>query len=125
FVFSCVRGRSLVALTTALASWTLACGGGPSTPRPPTLDTAAASYVRLVLALGERDADSLDAYHGRSAWQVEARGTHAALPDVRAAAAALAGQLAAPVQGNDDARRRFLLRQLHAIVARIDVIRGA
>ena len=55
------------------------------------------------------------------------RGPHDArgAPDVRTAAVALAGQLAAPVQGDDETRRRFLLRQLHAIVARIDVIRGA
>ena len=50
--------------------------------------------MRLVLALGERDADSLDAYHGPPEWQADARTAHATLPEVRAAAASLAENLA-------------------------------
>ena len=109
----------------ALALWTLACGGDGSRRSASPLDAAAESYVRLVLALGERDADSLDAYHGPPEWQADARTAHATLPEVRASAAALAGQLVSPVSGDDEVRRQFLIRQLRAVAARIDVVRGA
>jgi hypothetical protein len=112
-------------LLAALALWAPACGGRPSNAAAPALDAAAESYVRLVLALGERDADSLDAYHGPPEWQAEARRAHATLPEVRAAAASLAEKLATPVAVEDDVRRQFLIRQLRAIVARIDLLRGA
>jgi len=117
------RGRSFVALTTALALWLPACGG-PSRPAS-ALDAAGESYVRLVLALGERDADSIDAYHGPPDWQADARAARATLPEVRTAAAALAERLASPVPGDDEVRRQFLVRQLRAVVARIDVVLGA
>jgi hypothetical protein len=107
-----------------LALWTLECGGRPSNGTLPALDDAAESYVRLVLALGERDADSLDAYHGPPAWQSDARAAHTPLPEVRAAAVSLAEKLAAPAQGGDEVRRQFLIRQLRAVAARIDVVRG-
>jgi len=108
----------------ALALWPLACGGGPSGAPAPSIDDAAESYVRLVLALGERDGDSLDAYHGPPEWQAAARTTHATLPEVRAAAASLAQNLASAGTGGDEVRRQFLIRQLRAVVARIDVING-
>src|SRR6185436_14267592 len=83
------------------------------------------SYVRLVLALGERDADSLDAYHGPPEWQAAARQAYAALPEVEAGARSLAEKLEAAAPGKDDVRRQFLIRQLRAVVARIGVVRGA
>jgi hypothetical protein len=110
-------------LLAALAVCPLACSGRPSNATA-SLDASAESYVRLVLALGERDADSLDAYHGPPVWQTEARTAHATLPEVRVAAAALAERLASPVTGDGEVRRQFLIRQLRAVVARIDVVRG-
>ena len=106
-----------------------ACGEDrPHTQAPAAaLDAAAESYVRLVLALGERDADSLDTYHGPPAWQAEARTRRATLADVQSAAASLAESLtpltAAPAE--DEIRRLFLIRQLRAVVTRIDIVRGA
>src|SRR5258705_11360402 len=112
----------------ALAVAFAAClaGAGCRAPRgdapPVSLDAAAESYVRLMLALGERDSDSLDSYHGPAAWQAEARARHATLADIRAAARALAESLSGQP---DDVRRDFLLRQLHAMAARIDILQGA
>jgi hypothetical protein len=109
-------------LAAALALLT-SCSGRAPGPPPPALDAAAESYVRLVLALGERDTDSLDSYHGPPAWQEEARARHATLADIQTAAASLAESLKS-VTG-EDPRRTFLIRQLRAVVARIDILRGA
>jgi len=66
------KSRSDPVIVLALAA-AAACGPTSRDDAGPSLDAAARSYVGLVLALGERDADSLDAYHGPAAWQAEAR----------------------------------------------------
>jgi hypothetical protein len=113
------------AVVVALAVLPLACRGRSSTTTAPALDAAAESYVRLVLALGERDADSLDTYHGPAEWQADARARFATLPDIQAAAASLAARLASSGTGGDEVRRQFLIRQVRAVAARIDIVRGA
>ncbi len=112
------------ALTVALAVGFVGagCRGPRGDAAPVSFDAAAESYVRLVLALGERDLDSLDSYHGPAAWQAEARARHATLPDIRAAATTLAESLSG--QPND-ILRDFLIRQLHAVAVRIDILQGA
>jgi hypothetical protein len=117
------------AVLLVLAACVSACGGRAPDTRTPAaaIDAAAESYVRLVLALGERDADSLDIYHGPPAWQAEARARRATLGDTRSAAASLSESLAAiaGAGGEDEIRRTFLIRQLRAVVTRIDIVRGA
>ena len=81
--------RGVVAVTLAVAVLGAGCGRKADERGPISLDAAAQSYVRLALALGERDADSLDSYHGPAAWQVEARARHATLADIRVAEAAV------------------------------------
>jgi len=119
------RSDPLIVLALAAAA---ACGPTSRDDAGPSLDAAARSYVGLVLALGERDADSLDAYHGPAAWQAEARSQHATLPDIRARAGALADSLVAHTpDGRDDdrPRRAFLVGQLRAVASRIDLLQGA
>src|SRR3954464_6354419 len=94
----------------------------------PSIDEAARGYVRLALALGDRDADSLDSYHGPPAWQAEVRREHATLPEIRRRAVALTNALNA--DGADQpadaaTRRAFLTAQLSAISSRIDILQGA
>ena len=84
-----------------------------------------------MLALGERDEDSLDSYHGPAKWQDEARTRHASLDTVRADAVALRDRLAtratdgSPAKPDDNERRAFLIRQLDAVAARVDILRGS
>ena len=112
-------------MSAAVAVGCLACrpaSGGPS------IDDAARTYVGLALALGDRDADSLDSYHGPPAWQEAARREHATLAEIRRRAVALANTLKAGRAGDtaDGATRRaFLLAQLSAITSRIDILQGA
>jgi len=119
----CFRGW-LPGVLTVIA---IGCVGRSSTT-PKSLDTAAERYVRLTLALAERDSDSLDSYHGPGSWQAEARAQHASLADIRADAAALAGTLSAETAarpGDDEPRRAFLARQLRALAARVDILLGS
>ena len=84
--------------------------------------------MRLVLALGERDSDSLDSYHGPSEWRAQAQREHESLADVRAGAVALGDSLKAErtaADTNTDVRRAFLVRQLAAVASRIDILQGA
>jgi hypothetical protein len=93
-----------------------------------SLDAAARSYVRLALALGERDGDSLDSYHGPPEWQAETLREHATLAEIRDRAAALVKALnadRADTTAEDRTRRAFLTAQLAAIAARIDILQGA
>jgi len=90
------------------------------------LDQQAEAYVRLVLALGERDPDSLDFYAGPPAWLADARAKRTTLAEIRRAASALADRLTrdgtAPPDG--EPRRTFLIAQLGAVAARVDLLSG-
>lgn len=105
-----------------------ACGAQRDNSNRGSLDAAAIAYVRLVLALGERDSDSLDSYHGPPAWRADAHAERATLTRIRGAAVALADSLKTPPpdgRENDEQRRSFLIRQLHAVASRIDILQGA
>jgi hypothetical protein len=107
----------------AIAVGLSACRGSPTA----ALDAAAEFYVRAALALGERDADSLDIYYGPGAWRADARARHLPLDAIRAATVPFIASLdERPFDNADaDARRLFLLRQTRAMVSRIDIVRGA
>jgi hypothetical protein len=92
----------------------------------PRIDDEAEAYVRIVLALGDRDPDSLDFYDGPPAWQAEAHARDQSFADIRRSAVALVARLAqAPDTPADAAaRRQFLARQLRAVIARIDLLTG-
>ncbi len=120
--------RRNLALAAAAAAGILSCRGPRPDPHAESLDAAARAYVRLVLALGDRDSDSLDNFWGPDAWQAEVRAEHPTLAQIRSEAAALAGTLrgrSAPGAREDDERRAFLVAQLQAVVSRIDILGGA
>src|SRR5262245_64162970 len=112
-----------VCLTLAIAVCLSACRGSPTA----SLDAAAEFYVRAALAVGERDADSLDIYYGPGTWQADARVRHLPLDGIRAATVPFIASLDQQPFDNAEAeaRRLFLLRQTRAIVSRVDIVRGA
>ncbi len=125
--------------TLALAlAFTLALGGCDSSPEGGTtedpvaadltpLDSAAESYVRLVLAVGQHDADYVDAYYGEPAWQAEAEAEALPLAAIRDRAAEVAASLGTepPAAGEMvELRWRYLGRQLAALIARVDMLDG-
>jgi len=119
--------RAAIAWVSVAVVGGAACRAHPAEPEPASLDAASLAYVRLVLALGDRDSDSLDGYHGPAAWQEEVRAAHRTLAEIRADAIARARALtsapAADAETNE--RRAFLIRQLGAVASRVDILQGA
>jgi hypothetical protein len=89
----------------------------------------AESYVKLVLAVGQHDADYVDAYYGPPEWRAAAEAGKRPLPEIRAEAEGLISELAAhpPATGEEEIvrlRHQYLQRQLQAMVARVDLLAG-
>lgn len=84
--------------------------------RDPVLDSAPVAYIRLAVALGERDSDSIDYYYGPETWVVEVRRHPPPLDEIARAAR----QLRATVPASHRLRP-----QLDAIAARADMLAGA
>jgi hypothetical protein len=93
------------------------------------LRSVAERYVRLVLAIGQHDADYVDAYYGPAEWRTAAAQAKVPLADLDAQAAALEADVAkAPgtAAGADPAlwalRRQYLSRQVAAMRARLAML---
>ncbi|MFN8061725.1 MAG: hypothetical protein U0Q12_21380, partial [Vicinamibacterales bacterium] len=99
-----------------------------------TMNTIAEGYVRLVLAVGQHDADYVDAYYGPADWRADAARDATPLPEIRARASVLLEALGpratvstrpgAPEPGMDHLRRAYLQHQLSALVARTEILEG-
>ncbi len=91
------------------------------------MDRLAPDYVRLVLALGEHDADYVDAYYGPPEIREEVRADPPDLDAIAAEAEVLAGRLAELPEPPEELlglRKRYLVRQLAALSARVAMLRG-
>jgi hypothetical protein len=124
---------SLPAAAIAAALFVLAAGCGsapepaPAVPALETEDLAAAAerYVDIVLALRARDRDSVDFYAGPRQRFLAAEKRNLTFPEIRTAAIELRDRLA--TQAGDEVeqeRRDFMIRQLDAVAARVDLLRG-
>jgi len=118
---------SLVALGALVMSGD---GAGAQTADP--LAAVAERYVKLVLAVGQHDADYVDAYYGPPEWRAAVEQNKAALADLATEASTLIGELEkaptrSPRRGDDELwtlRRQYLSRQLEAIKARVSMLQG-
>jgi hypothetical protein len=104
----------------------------PSAQRGQTLpmNTIAERYVKLVLAVGQHDADYVDAYYGPPEWKVDAERQKAPLAQIATDAERLIAQipaLSAADRGDELVvlRRDYLRRQLEALRARVRMLEGA
>ena len=94
---------------------------------PKTYDPLAERYVRNVLAMGEHDADYVDAYYGPPQWRDEVKAQKRTLEQIRTDAAALRAELAAMPKPSDRLlalRHEYLQRQTDALLARIEILSG-
>ncbi|HEX9668785.1 MAG TPA: hypothetical protein VGC93_04810 [Thermoanaerobaculia bacterium] len=96
------------------------------------MDAIAEEYVKLVLAAGRHDDALVDAYYGPPEWKAEADAAKVPLPDLKARVAALAAEAtarqphpAAAIEHLHILRAAYLLRQLQALAARLDMLGGA
>jgi len=94
-----------------------------------SMDALAERYVKLVLALGQHDADYVDAYYGPPQWQADAESAKRPLTDIDRDAAAVEAALAAakPAQSADEIvrlRHEYLSKQLSALRARVAMLGG-
>jgi hypothetical protein len=84
--------------------------------------------VKIVLAVGRHDPDSVDAYYGPAEWKTAADAASLSLAEIEQHANALIEQ--ASDKGDraatsvEQLRARFLARQLAALVARVQMLQG-
>jgi hypothetical protein len=99
----------------------------PQQPSP--MNTIAERYVKLVLAVGQHDADYVDAFYGPPEWKAEAERQKLPLIDIRASAERLVADLTRfNTESNDELpvlRHAYLTRQLEALVSRVRMLEGA
>jgi hypothetical protein len=96
------------------------------------LGTIAVRYVKLVLAVGQHDADYVDAFYGPAEWRKQAEASKTPLATIDSQAAALEADLAKtgltpPSKAEAELwglRRQYLARQLSAMRARIGMLQG-
>src|SRR5215218_3279211 len=116
--------RTTAVLVAALSAL-LAAQPHPASP----MNTIAERYVKLVLALGQHDADYVDAFYGPAEWKTEAAGRKQPLAEIGAAADRLIAEL--PPRAADERdelvalRHDYLKRQLEALRARVRILEGA
>jgi len=102
------------------------------TPAADPYRSVAEQYVKLVLAVGQHDADYVDAFYGPPEWRKEAESAKQPLAAIDAGAAATETQLAAlpvpPAKGADvelwSLRRQYLTRQVAALRSRVAMLQG-
>jgi hypothetical protein len=94
----------------------------------PTMDAVAERYVKLVLAVGQHDADYVDAYYGPPEWRAAAEAAKQDLSTIARDAERVAAGLAAlePAAGDEMLvlRHRYLARQIEALRARVAMLGG-
>jgi hypothetical protein len=112
-----------------VATGTLVANQGAQAPDP--FRDVAVRYVKLVLAVGQHDADYVDAYYGAPTLRQEAEAEKLTLAAIDQRAAALASDIdtAALPAWKDDAelwrlRKQYLQRQTMALRARVAMLQG-
>ncbi|HWI16646.1 MAG TPA: hypothetical protein VNT81_02780 [Vicinamibacterales bacterium] len=102
-----------------------------SAQAPDPYRSVAERYVKLVLAVGQHDADYVDAFYGPEEWKKEAEASKKPLSAIDAEAAAVEQAIATtnPKPNPADAemwalRRQYLTRQMAALRSRVAMLQG-
>ena len=109
---------------------TLVAGGAlaPAHAQVPAMNELAEQYVKLVLAVGQHDADYVDAYYGPPEWRAAAEAGKRDLSAIARDAERVAAELAALESGAGDEmlalRQQYLVRQIEALRARVAMLGG-
>ena len=102
------------------------CNRRQNEQRAVSLDELAGRYVRLAVALGEHDKDSIDYYYGDPAPVSDIRKNAPSLPEIRRSALELIGVLKNrhSMDAVSTTRQTFLAAQLEAIACRSALLAG-
>ena len=120
------KPRILLALLALPLLATLACSSA-KTYDAARVNAISEKYVKLVLAMGEHDADYVDAFYGPPEWRTEVKAQKRSLDDIAAGAVGVLDDLKAiePKAGSMEALRiSYLRRQTSALLTRADMLRG-
>ena len=92
------------------------------------LNDIAEPYVKLVLAVGQHDADYVDAYYGPAEWQAKAKSDKQSLNTILEAALPLVSELDKLENKRDEEilqlRHQYLKKQISSLIARVEVLNG-
>ena len=91
------------------------------------MNALVARYVKVVLAMGQHDADYVDAYYGPPEWKTDAERSKVDLETIGRRASELQRDLAKVPAGNDEMSRlrwQYLDRRLAALEARVRIVKG-
>jgi hypothetical protein len=90
------------------------------------MNAIAESYVKLVLAVGQHDANYVDAYYGPPEWKTSADSAKLSLDEILRRADGAIAQLGPAPLGNDlpALRNRYLRTQLGSLRARVRMLQG-
>src|SRR5437667_2813957 len=114
-------------LSVCIAVSTAAIAPPREQARTLPMNSIAEQYVKLVLAVGQHDADYVDAFYGPPEWKAEAERRKMPLAEILADA----NRLLAEIPNVSDGDRRdelvrlrhdYLKRQLEALVARVRML---
>jgi hypothetical protein len=92
------------------------------------MNRIAEQYVKLVLAVGEHDADYVDAYYGPGDWRNEVQTSKRTLSEIESDASLLLvelGKLNTTVaEESIQLRKQYLTKQLESLITRTEILRG-
>ena len=118
-------------IAAALVLLALGCSStNMTTPPTDELSRMSERYVKLVLAMGEHDADYVDAYYGPPAWREEVKAQKPPLANIHGDAIALRDAIgnfqasALIVDPMVGLRVTYLRRQTEALIARAEMLQG-
>ena len=119
---------NLARLVVVVLLATVAVTAQPAQPLP--MNAIAERYVKLVLAVGQHDADYVDAFYGPADWKSEAERRKMPLPEIDTAAERLIADIPSlsDVDRRDELvalRHDYLRRQLEALRTRVRMLGGA
>ena len=112
---------------TAMCLLSLVAGQRPAAQPATPMNAIAESYVKLVLAMGQHDADYVDAYYGPPQWKADAETAKMPLDAIGGKAQALIAELSRvkpPAGELEQLRHQYLERQLSALGARVRMLKG-
>jgi hypothetical protein len=92
------------------------------------LNSIAEPYTKLVLAVGQHDADYVDAYYGPKEWSEDAKAEKKPLSAIKEAALLLKTRLdKIDIPGNEDIlhlRHQYLQKQITSLISRVEALNG-